>query len=325
MCPFAEAVGPRHSPPPKPSVARPLAETPGELAGSQPALLFEQGPSAQACFVQQETHFGVHRLEIGLDSLFAQFFGGNRADRADYDAREAFANLLLEVHFAGDLEKMDDLDGRGENGDVDFAVDDRLDRRAQRAGILRQRPLIHGNARDVRAALGETGEEFGIGYAVFLERDAFSGDRQRIGVFVQSVKEVAPGVWFRYGKRDGHAEFLEGGDRLGAARDDRDAAKGLGELLERVDGLDDARERPRADAGEKNRDVEATLGQRAREGDRFGIRFEGNFAHRRRDSALAAISGDQLGHFARAAAFESQDAQAGEPGGLHLFCHRFSL
>ena len=77
---------------------------------------------------------------------------------------------------------MHHLDRRGEDRDVDFAVDDRVDRRTQRTGIFRQRPLIHGNARDLRAAFGEAREKFGIRHAVFLHGDAApaSGSESRL-------------------------------------------------------------------------------------------------------------------------------------------------
>jgi hypothetical protein len=71
ICPFADAVGPRHSPPPKPSVARPLAETSGELTGSQPALLFEQDSPPLTRLIQKEAHFGMYRFEIRRDALLA--------------------------------------------------------------------------------------------------------------------------------------------------------------------------------------------------------------------------------------------------------------
>ena len=47
---------------------------------------------------------------------------------------------------------------------------------------------------------------------------------------------------------------------------------------------------------------------------RFGIRFEGNFAHRRRDDRTAAVIFDELGHFRRAPAFQRQHAEPGQPG-----------
>src|ERR1700722_8398645 len=103
---FADAAGSRHSPPPKPTVTRPVAESPRRSRGSSLPLLGQQFLSALRGFVHQEPHFGMLRLEIRHKALVSQFLGGHGADRADHDARERAAKFPLAVHFSRHSQQM---------------------------------------------------------------------------------------------------------------------------------------------------------------------------------------------------------------------------
>ena len=69
---------------------------------------------------------------------------------------------------------------------------------------------------------------------------------------------------------------------------------------------------PRADAGEKDDDVDPAGDEPIGEIDRGLVALQRHFAHRRADERHAAALGDHALHVFRAAAFERGHAQTGE-------------
>ena len=77
-----------------------------------------------------------------------------------------------------------------------------------------------------------------------------------------------------------------------------------------------ATQMPRADAGEKDHDVDPAGDEPIGEIDGRLIALERHFAHRRADERHAAPLGDHPRHVVGAATFERGDAEAGEGGGV---------
>ena len=80
-------------------------------------------------------------------------------------------------------------------------------------------------------------------------------------------------------------------------------------MFERINRFHNPRERARPDSGQKNDHVKSAREKLPRKRQRFGVGFERNFAHRRRNSGLAAMVRNQLRHFRPAPAFERKHAQ----------------
>ena len=125
-----------------------------------------------------------------------------------------------------------------------------------------------------------------------------------------AASKLAPGVGLGRGDRDRNLHLAKRGQWFGASRGHRDLSQRLGELFLRIARRQDFIERPRADAGEKDHQIELAAKQALGELERFGIVLDGRLAHGRRDKRIAALPADQLGHFGGAPALERDDAQA---------------
>src|SRR6202171_2257238 len=141
---------------------------------------------------------------------------------------------------------MCNLHGGGEKRDVNFAASDGKNGCAKRSGILGKGPLVDSNLRDPRTARSQPGHQLGVGDAVFLDSDAAAIKRQGLAFVVERAQQVAPGVGLWHDKAYRNTKFLQPRDRLRAARDNVDLAELRDELFERIESLNNARERARA-------------------------------------------------------------------------------
>ncbi len=177
---------------------------------------------------------------------------------------------------------------------------------------------------DDRAAGFEAGDQAGIRNSVFLQADDEIGDRQPL---VERGQELTPGIRLGNDERRRDADFLERGERLGTADDRFDVAHG-GEELSAVDvPLDLCEEVSRADAGQKDHDVDLPGDETIGEVDRGLIVRERHFAHRRTDVRHAVAALDQARNVVGATTFERRDTKSGERGGggahwVHSSCDR---
>src|SRR5215467_4381540 len=112
------------------------------------------------------------RLEVGLNPFSLQFFGSSRANRSNDGAARSLEHHVLELQLCSNLKKMRSLNSRCEKNHVNFSRHQFFDCRLQWRNILRQSPLVDRNTSHNRAAFGESSDQFWIGNAVLLERNA---------------------------------------------------------------------------------------------------------------------------------------------------------
>ena len=183
----------------------------------------------------------------------------------------------------------------------------------ERPAVFRQIPVVDVHAVDHRAAGFQAGDQAAVRDAVFLQADDQIRHRQPL---VERGEQFAPGVRLGHDDRGRDAEFLEHGQRLGAADDGFDVAHGREKPLAIDVPLDLCDQMPRADAGEKDDDVDLAGDEPIGEVDGRLIVRERHFAHRRADERHAAPLGDHALHVVGAATFEGGDAETGKIGGI---------
>src|SRR6185312_759595 len=93
-------------------------------------------------FIDEEAEFGTRGLEVRRDAVVLHLRGGGGADGDDDDGTQAADQGGDAVHLLRDHHQVNDLDGGGEEDDIDFSVGDAVDTFAQRFEVVRQRPLI---------------------------------------------------------------------------------------------------------------------------------------------------------------------------------------
>ena len=132
---------------------------------------------------------------------------------------------------------------------------------------------------------------------------------RRSGAAVECGQQLAPGVGFRRGDGHRNLQLAKRRQRLGTSRGHRDLAQRVGELLLRIARRQNLVERPRADTGEKNHQVELAAKQALGELERLQVVLDGRFAHGRRDKRIAPLPADQFTHFGGAPALKRYNAQ----------------
>lgn len=73
------------------------------------AFFLDEVGAALGCFIDEESHFRVRRLEIGRNSMFAQFLRSHRAYRPHGNPREGVPDVILPIHFGSDFQQVDHL------------------------------------------------------------------------------------------------------------------------------------------------------------------------------------------------------------------------
>ena len=213
---------------------------------------------------------------------------------------------LLDAQFAGHAGEVGDLYGGGEEGDIEVAGGQAAGGFAQRFGVLGEVPPVDADGGDVGAAARRASSSSVAGrpYSWMAMR--------RAGVACERGQEFAPGVGL--GGDDGgfEAEVAQGGDGLGSARGDGDAAQGFGEGVLGIARGQYAMQLAGADAGEQDDHVEFAGEEALGEGEDGVVIGERDFAHGGGDEGLAALLADELLHFGGAAAFQREHAESVE-------------
>ena len=161
-------------------------------------------PACSAASVHQVAHLRVRRLHVDRQFFVAQHFAGRRADRRDDDVAEAGAQFVGQAQVVGQLQQIEHLVARGEHGHVDLAGRDAADVLLQRPAIFRQRPVVHVDRVDRRAAGFQAGDQAAVRDAVLLQAHDQIRHRQ---LFVERRQQLAPGVRLGHGDRRRDAEF----------------------------------------------------------------------------------------------------------------------
>jgi hypothetical protein len=250
--------------------------------------------------VDEESHFGAGGLEGGADAELFESLGGGGADGGNPGSGpERVEDGVFESFLSGDTGKVVDLGGGGEEDEVELAGGEASGGLAQRTGVLGKGVFVDADRGDLGAARSESLDEVGAWTTVFLEGDVAEGAGFEHG------EELAPGIRLRGDDCGRNAELAEGGDGLGPAGGDRDAAEGVDEGV-----AEDAHELARADAGEQDEVVKLIGGETIEESMESVVIGDRGFAHGGRDEGFGALFADQLGNLDGAAGFEGEDTAA---------------
>src|SRR6266446_7431882 len=141
---------------------------------------------------------------------------------------------------------MRDLHAGGEKRNINFARGKFIHSSLKRSKVFRQRPLIDGHASDDSASLAKPGQQFRVGYAVFLYGNAGPTQAQlplRGGRFIERTQEFAPGV--RLGSRDrrSYPELAQSRDGFRTSRNHFYALQGRDVFVASVRSLNDGEDR----------------------------------------------------------------------------------
>ena len=203
------------------------------------------------------SHLGVFGFDVDREVVAPERLGGCGSDRGDDDAGpEGVGEWFEEVVGLGDLEKVDNLLGRGEDDGVDLVLGQLPDGVAERLEVVGQGPLINGDAGDDGASGLESGKEFGVGLTVFLDGDAEAGDGE---LGVEGSKEFAPGVGFGGEQVDSGSEFAEWDEGFGASAGNFGSVEGFNPDVSGIFGFDFAGKVAGADPGEEDDEVELVV------------------------------------------------------------------
>src|SRR6185312_1475186 len=244
-------------------------------------------------FIDEEAEFGTRGLEVRRDAVVLHLRGGGGADGDDDDGTQAADQGGDAVHLLRDHHQVNDLDGGGEEDDIDFSVGDAVDTFAQRFEVVRQRPLIHRHFDNFAGTLCEFGEQFGVGSSILLYGDAEGFELVTEGA-VHGGEDLMPGAGLRRGRRRLHLQLAQDLIRLGAAGDDADAAQSIEEFFAVEFGFYGFKQRSHADAGEEEDDVDLAGDESGGKVERVRVGLELDLAHCRHDQRFAAIGADQL-------------------------------
>ena len=181
---------------------------------------------------------------------------------------------------------------------------------AKRPQILGQRPLIDGHARHDGARALEARQQIGVRCAVFLHGTRRPCERQ-LARFGCRATPAARARCLAPARSARPAPAARAAPRRASARARRSwcAATRRRSCRAAADLLDEPRQRPRADAGQQDDQIELAALEAVGKRDRFGVGLERHLAHRRRRDRLPAVGRDERGHLPRAPAFEHQHAQ----------------
>src|SRR6185437_11305376 len=254
-------------------------------------------------FVDEKPEFGAGRLEVRSDAVVQHLRGGGGPDGDDDDGAQTADECRNGVHLLRHHHQMNDLHGGGEQDDIDVRVCDAVHTFAQRLKVVRQRPLVDGDLDDCAGALSEFSEEFGVGGAVFLDGDAKGLQFLAEGA-VHGCEDLMPGAWLRRGGRGLHLQLAKNLFGFGAAGDNAGASQCVEELLAVEFGFDGFEQRAHANAGEEEDYIDFAGEQLRRKVERLLVGVELDFAHRRHDEGLAAVSADELLDFFCPAGFQ---------------------
>src|ERR1700678_1230811 len=91
-------------------------------------------------------------LQVGGDSVFAQGFRRDWADRPDHRAAQSGRDFLMLSHLIREPEQMMQLDGRRKQHDLEVSAGEIANRPAQRLFVFWRSPLVNWHGEHLRSA-----------------------------------------------------------------------------------------------------------------------------------------------------------------------------
>src|SRR5258707_2647637 len=147
---------------------------------------------------------------------------------------------------------MRDLHAGSEKRNINFARGNIIHSSLKPSMVFRQRSLIDGHASDDSASLSKPGQQFRVGYAVFLYGNAGPTQAQlllRGSRFIERTQKFAPGVRLGSGDRGSYPEFAQSRDGFRTSRNHFYALQGRDVFVASVRSPNDGEKRSGANTG----------------------------------------------------------------------------